>query len=65
MAPSLCRMTSSVFGGIAALNSDDGAAVLIEERIGVGDPGCRVVVYLGEPPEAVRPHVHRYMPPSG
>lgn len=46
-APSLCRMTSSVFGGIAARNSDTGASVLLEERIAVGDPGCRVVVRLG------------------
>ncbi|WP_380165218.1 methanogen output domain 1-containing protein [Jannaschia sp. R86511] len=60
-APSLCRMTSSVFGGIAARSSDDGsAAVLLEERIAVGDPGCRVTVYLGEPPSAVLPLVHTY-----
>jgi anti-sigma regulatory factor (Ser/Thr protein kinase) len=64
LAPSLCRMTSSVFGGIAARNSDDGAAVLLEERIAVGDPGCRVVVYLGEPPTQVRAHAHRYHRPQ-
>ena len=62
-APSLCRMTSSVFGGIAARNSDDGAAVQLEERIAVGDPGCRVIVYLGEPPAAERPLVHVYATP--
>jgi anti-sigma regulatory factor (Ser/Thr protein kinase)/predicted ArsR family transcriptional regulator len=45
-APSLCRMTSSVFGGIGARNAE-GATVLLEERIAVGDPGCRVVVMLG------------------
>ncbi|MGH8978372.1 MAG: methanogen output domain 1-containing protein [Acidimicrobiia bacterium] len=45
-SPSLCRMTSSVFGGIAARNSDNGASVILEERIAVGDPGCRVVVAL-------------------
>jgi predicted ArsR family transcriptional regulator len=45
-APSLCRMTSSVFGGIAARNSDGPVTVLLEERIAVGDPGCRVVVQL-------------------
>jgi DNA-binding NarL/FixJ family response regulator/anti-sigma regulatory factor (Ser/Thr protein kinase) len=43
--PGLCRMTSSVFGGIAARNGD-GAAVVLEERIALGDPECRVVVWL-------------------
>jgi anti-sigma regulatory factor (Ser/Thr protein kinase)/predicted ArsR family transcriptional regulator len=47
-APSLCRMTSSVFGGIAARNAD-GATVVLEERIALGDPQCRVVVHLGPP----------------
>ena len=64
LAPSLCRMTSSVFGGIAARNSDDGSAVLLEERIAVGDPRCRVVVHLGEPPAQVRAHAHRYHQPE-
>ncbi|MGZ4698648.1 MAG: ATP-binding protein [Oryzihumus sp.] len=59
-APSLCRMTSSVFGGIAARNSDHGVAVLLEERIAVGDPGCRVVVDLAPPPEGGRPLAHEY-----
>ena len=45
-APSLCRMTSSVFGGIAARNNDGPVSVRLEERIAVGDPGCRVVVEL-------------------
>lgn len=44
-APGLCRMTSSVFGGIAARNSG-GASVVLEERIALGDPECRVVVWL-------------------
>ena len=48
-APALCRMTSSVFGGIAARNSPNDVAVLLEERIAVGDPGCRVVVSLVAP----------------
>ncbi|HVF76084.1 MAG TPA: ATP-binding protein [Acidimicrobiales bacterium] len=61
MAPALCRMTSSVFGGIAAAQTADGeASVLLEERIAVGDPGCRIVVYLTEPPEEVRDAAHRY-----
>ncbi|HEX8971804.1 ATP-binding protein [Oryzihumus sp.] len=59
-APSLCRMTSSVFGGIAARNSDHTVAVLLEERIAVGDPGCRVVVDLDAPPEGGRPLAHEY-----
>ena len=45
-SPSLCRMTSAVFGGIAARNAEE-AAVSLDERIAVGDPGCRVVVHLG------------------
>ena len=62
-APALCRMTSSVFGGIAARNHDQGAAVVLEERIAVGDPGCRVVVYLGEPPPDAERFAHRYTTP--
>ena len=45
-APALCRMTSSVFGGIAARSHGD-AVVLLDERIAVGDPECRVTVLLG------------------
>lgn len=63
LAPSLCRMTSSVFGGIAARNTGHGASVLLEERIAVGDPGCRVVVYLQEPSPSERPLVHEYAAP--
>lgn len=63
-APALCRMTSSVFGGIAARNSPDGASVLLEERIAVGDPGCRVVVFLRPPPAAAEPFAHRYRAPT-
>lgn len=59
LAPSLCRMTSSVFGGIARRNRG-AAAVDIEERIAVGDPQCRVTVWLRRPPEDRRPFVHAY-----
>jgi len=61
-APALCRMTSSVFGGIAARNHDD-AVVLLDERIAVGDPECRVTVLLGA---AARnnPGGHHYRGPS-
>ncbi|TDB75306.1 hypothetical protein E1165_11475 [Micromonospora sp. KC723] len=45
-APALCRMTSSVFGGIAARNHG-AAVVLLDERIAVGDPECQVTVLLG------------------
>ena len=60
-APALCRMTSSVFGGIAARNSADGrAAVVLEERIAVGDAHCRVVVHLTAAPPEVVPYAHDY-----
>ena len=57
LAPALCRMTSAVFGGIAARSHGD-ASVTLEERIAVGDPGCRVVIELG--PEQSSPASHRY-----
>lgn len=60
-SPALCRMTSSVFGGIAARNAPYGAAVTLEERIAVGDPGCRVVIHLGRSSIAeAAPFAHRY-----
>lgn len=62
-APGLCRMTSSVFGGIAARNSG-GASVALEERIAVGDPECRVVVWLGDGERGRRPGAHHYATPA-
>jgi anti-sigma regulatory factor (Ser/Thr protein kinase) len=62
-APALCRMTSSVFGGIAARNSRSDVAVLLEERIAVGDPGCRVVVSLVPPPPESAAFAHHYRAP--
>jgi anti-sigma regulatory factor (Ser/Thr protein kinase)/predicted ArsR family transcriptional regulator len=62
-APHLCRMTSSVFGGIAARNGPGTeAAVRLEARIAVGDPECRVVISLRErgPDETS----HRYRAPA-
>jgi len=59
-APALCRMTSSVFGGIAARNSADDVSVLLEERIAVGDPGCRVVVSLASSPNGSAAFAHHY-----
>jgi predicted ArsR family transcriptional regulator len=62
-APALCRMTSSVFGGIAARNSDHSAVVVLEERIAVGDPGCRVHVLLD--PDAQHEVLgHQYRSPT-
>ena len=43
--PSLCMMTSNVFGSIAAENLGYGK-VVIEKAIARGDAECRVVVYL-------------------
>ncbi len=56
-SPALCRMTSSVFGGIAARNGQ-GATVTLEERIAVGDPECRVVVELRTPAPRAGPGHH-------
>ncbi|HYZ37974.1 MAG TPA: methanogen output domain 1-containing protein [Pseudonocardiaceae bacterium] len=57
-SPSLCLMTSAVFGGIAARNAEQ-AAVSLEERIAVGDPGCRVVIHLGTAVTAAQ-RAHHY-----
>jgi len=43
--PSLCMMTSNVFGTIASENTGY-AKVDLQETIANGDAGCRVVVYL-------------------
>lgn len=43
--PSLCMMTSNVFGVITAENLGYGK-VHLEETIAQGAPGCRVVIYL-------------------
>lgn len=59
-SPALCRMTSSVFGGIAARNAGD-SVVVLEERIAVGDPGCKVVVKLST--DDLPPHSHIYLAP--
>jgi predicted ArsR family transcriptional regulator len=48
--PSLCMMTSNVFGSLAA-NHMGFAKVELQETIARGHPGCRVVVYL-QPTEA-------------
>jgi predicted ArsR family transcriptional regulator len=43
--PSLCMMTSNVFGSITARNLGY-ARVEIDESIAMGHPGCRIVVHL-------------------
>ena len=49
--PSLCMMTSNVFGSITADNLGY-AKVELQETIANGDQGCRVVVYLTPTEEA-------------
>ena len=49
--PSMCMMTSNVFGTIAAENLGY-AKVVLEETIAEGHSGCRVVVYLRNTPAA-------------
>lgn len=49
--PSLCMMTSNVFGTIAAENLGYGK-VELRETIAQGDPECRIVVYLQPTPDA-------------
>jgi hypothetical protein len=50
--PSMCMMTSNVFGSIAAQNLGY-AKVELQETIAEGKTGCRVVVYLNPAGEAV------------
>lgn len=49
--PSLCMMTSNVFGVIAADNLGQ-AKVVLEQTIAQGAPGCRVVLHLQPTAEA-------------
>lgn len=49
--PSMCMMTSNVFGTIAAQNLGR-AKVVLENTIAEGAPRCRVVVHLRPGPEA-------------
>ena len=56
--PSLCMMTSNVFGRIAAENLGY-ARVHVEESIAQGHGGCRVVVYL-KPSQDVAPGTREY-----
>lgn len=49
--PSMCMMTSNVFGVIAAENLG-AAKVELQETLALGASGCRVVVYLKDTEEA-------------
>ena len=44
-APELCRMTASVFGGVAARNFGY-AKVQLRQRLATGDSRCDVLIYL-------------------
>ena len=57
--PSMCMMTSNVFGSIAARNLGY-AKVALEETIAEGAPGCRVVVYLKPDGESERAQGREY-----
>lgn len=60
-SPSLCFMTSSVFGGIAARNFGY-AKVVLHKRIALGDSGCHVTVHLRQT-EAAKASIGReYFP---
>ena len=64
-APSLCRMTAGVFGGIATRNVSHGeVSVLLEERIAVGDPGCRIVIWLDRDGAAASTGALHFLAPS-
>jgi predicted ArsR family transcriptional regulator len=49
--PSMCMMTSNVFGAITAENLGY-AKVELQQTIANGDPGCRVTIYLRSTPES-------------
>jgi predicted ArsR family transcriptional regulator len=49
--PSMCMMTSNVFGSIAAENLGY-AKVELEQTIATGSPECKVIVYLQPTEEA-------------
>lgn len=61
--PSMCMMTSNVFGQIAALNLGY-AKVELQETIARGHAGCRVVVHLRETPEAASAEGREYFAPA-
>jgi predicted ArsR family transcriptional regulator len=58
--PSMCMMTSNVFGVIAAENLGY-AKVVLEEAIARGDAGCRVIVHLKPGPAAEAAEGREYL----
>jgi predicted ArsR family transcriptional regulator len=62
--PSLCMMTSNVFGRIAA-NNLGYAKVELQETIAQGHPNCRIVIHLGVPGDhSATPGRDYYRPPD-
>ncbi len=61
--PSMCMMTSNVFGAIAADNLGY-AKVELQETIAEGHPGCRVVVYLAPTRDAQQANGRVYVQAS-
>lgn len=61
--PSMCMMTSNVFGHIAA-NNLGYSKVELRETIAGGAPGCRVVVYLRPTSEAEAAEGREYVNPD-
>jgi len=59
--PSMCMMTSNVFGSVAA-NNLGYAKVELQEAIARGHAGCRVVVYLKPTEEALAAEGREYFP---
>ena len=62
--PSLCMMTSNVFGTIVCENNGY-AKVALEETIATGSPGCRVVVYFSPDGEAREAEGREYYQTGG
>lgn len=58
--PSMCMMTSNVFGHIAAENLGYGK-VELRETIAEGSPECRIVVYFKPTPEAEAAEGREYL----
>ncbi|MDI1462148.1 methanogen output domain 1-containing protein [Catellatospora sp. KI3] len=59
-SPAMCRITSSIFGGIGARNRGT-VTVDLAERIAVGDQQCRVIIDLNPGPDT---EGHRYQRPQ-
>lgn len=61
--PSLCMMTSNVFGTICA-NNTGYAKVALHETIAQGDPGCRVTIYHRETADSMQAEGRDYINPD-